>query len=412
MTNAARRATAKSQAIAAWLLACDSHELEEADLIAGLGRRLRAAGLQLDRLTLHLRTLHPEIIARTVAWAPDEPVEIYDREHGVERSVAFATSPVRRAMDRRQWLTARLDGAAPSEWTHLDVFRDRGLAELVVAPLVAGDGPASAVGFCTRRRAGFLASERRLLAEILPALRGACEILALRQAETTLLDTYVGAASGGRILAGHVRRGDVETLEAALLLCDLRGFTTLSDRLPTERVLALLNHYFDQVVPAIEAAGGEVLKFMGDAVLAYFAGGEAEQSCRAAFDAARAALARLAAAPAEIELHAGIALHYGEVGYGNIGSGDRLDFTVIGRDVNLTSRLQDLCSQSGWSLLMSERFARLLGDPGLLPLGAHLLPGFGAPVPVFGSEAIAYRNAIDSAGSAATMMSASSSAPR
>ena len=407
-----RRAVSASHAITGWLVGNDSHELAEADLVAGLGRRLCAAGVPLDRLTLHLRTLHPEIIARTVAWAPDEPVEIYDREHGVERSAAFAGSPIRRAMDRRHWVSARLDAPAPSEWTHLDVFRGRGLAELVVAPLVTGDGPASAVGFCTRRRAGFSEAERRLLADIVPALRGACEVRTLRQAESTLLDTYVGAASGGRILAGHVRRGDVETLEAALLLCDLRGFTALAERLPTERVLALLNHYFDQVVPAIEAAGGEVLKFMGDAVLAYFAGTDAAQSCRAAFDAARAALARLAAAPAEIELHAGIALHYGTLGYGNIGAGHRLDFTLIGRDVNLTSRLQDLCSESGWALLMSERFAGLLGDQGLLPLGAHRLPGIAAPVAVFGAEAAAYRNAIDSTGSAATTISASSSAPR
>ena len=374
--------------IVEWFSGNECHDLDDAGFVAWTGRRLRDAGLPVDRLTLHLRTLHPEFLGRTVAWSPGAPVEIADREHGVEQSAVFARSPIRQVMDTRQSLTVRAGDPRFPEWTMLDVFRGHDLVEFVIAPLLYGEGPASAAAFCTRRRDGFSEAERRALTGIVPALRGACEIRFLRHAEATLLDTYVGTATSRKILAGHIRRGDVETLDAALFLCDLRGFTALSERLASTEVIAVLNVYFDQVVPAITAGGGEILKFMGDAVLAYFhVDGSPSAGCRAAFAAAETALARLAAAPTRAGvLCAGIALHYGEVSYGNIGSGHRLDFTVIGRDVNLTSRLQGLCESTGRPIVMSERFAELLGRPGLLSLGRHAVKGIAAPVGVFAAS--------------------------
>jgi adenylate cyclase len=216
---------------------------------------------------------------------------------------------------------------------------------------------------------------------IVPALRNACELRTLRQIELTLLDTYTGSTTARRILAGRVRRGQVETLEAALMLCDLRGFTELSNRLPVQRVLELLDAYFDRVVPAITAAGGEVLKFMGDAVLAFFHRGEPAAACAAALEGALSALERLAQFRAsDAALSAGIALHYGEVSYGNIGSGRRLDFTVIGPDVNLVSRIEGVCSATGHPLLMSGRFAELLQLHACVSIDRHALRGFAEPV--------------------------------
>jgi len=168
--------------------------------------------------------------------------------------------------------------------------------------------------------------------------------------------------------------------------CDLRGFTELSNRLPGARVLELLNIYFDQVVPAVVDCGGEILKFMGDGFLAVFhhdAGPTG--SCDAAFRAARLAQKRLSiASVADAELRGGTALHFGEVNYGNIGSGARLDFTVIGPDVNLTSRIQALCSSTDQPLLMSARFAALLSLPGVSLIGRYNLKGFVEPVEIFG----------------------------
>jgi adenylate cyclase len=197
-----------------------------------------------------------------------------------------------------------------------------------------------------------------------------------------------GRILGGGFLSGHVERGDIETLEAALMFCDLRGFTDLSNRVSDQRILELLNTYFDQVVPAITEHSGEILKFIRDGVLAIFRNSAAPgESCRAAFDAARAAQQRLRAIIlVDAELRAGIALHYGNASYGNIGSRDRLDFTVIGPDVNLTSRIEGMCDALGHSLLMSERFAKLLSRPDIIDVGSHRLKGFPGPIQLFARD--------------------------
>jgi len=364
-----------------WLAGDECHEADDADLAAGLGRRLRAANLPVDRLTLHLRTLHPEVLGRTIAWAPNEAVVVRDREHGIEVSPGFAGSPLRRVMETREPVVVRLDGAADPAWIHTDLFEGRGLVEFVIVPLCNADGMVSAACFATKRPTGFAGPERETLDRVVPALRNACELRTLRKIELTLLDTYIGRATAQRVLAGRIRRGEIETLEAALMLCDLRGFTALSNRLPSHRVLQLLNGYFDGVVPAITRAGGEVIKFMGDAVLAFFHRDSAESACAAALQGALDALDNLRRyRPSDVALNAGIALHYGEVAYGNIGTDRRLDFTVIGPDVNLVSRIQSVCSATGRPLLMSARFAELLGPARTQPAGRHTLNGFSDPV--------------------------------
>lgn len=367
-----------------WLTGNECHELDDAGLVAGLGRRLRAAGLPVDLLTLHLRTLHPEIFGRSVAWAPGEPVEIRDREHGIEMSAVFMGSPLRHVMETREPLIVSFDAQDGPAWTQVDVFRGRNLVELMFVPLCNGDGPVSVAAFGTMRPGGFAPTERAALERIVPALRTACELRTLRQVELTVLDTYIGSTTAKRILAGRIRRGQTESLEAALMLCDLRGFTELSNRLPSGRVLELLDAYFDRVVPAIVAGGGEVLKFMGDAVLSFFHADDAAGACAAALRGALNALDALGhVAEADAELHAGIALHYGTVSYGNIGSARRLDFTVIGPDVNLVSRIQGVCSTTGRPLIMSREFAGLLDGRATASIGSHDLHGFAEPVPLY-----------------------------
>jgi adenylate cyclase len=326
--------------------------------------------------------LHPEIIWRTVAWAPDEPVEIHDREYGLAQSVAFLGSPLRQVMETRRKEVVRVQGQSPHWMT--DVLRGRNLAEFVIVPLCGNDGPVNFAVFATAGASGFCDADQTLLECIRPALRTACELRSLRQAELTLLDTYVGDAAAQRILAGSTRRGQIESLEAALLLCDLRDFTGISNRLPGDRVLELLNEYFDRVIPSIVDAGGEVLKFMGDAVLAYFCCGTPRASSIAALSAARNMLGKLARrAAAATELHAGVALHYGNLSYGNIGAATRLDFTVIGPDVNLVSRIQTACGTTGCPLLMSAGFAGLIDKAGCQSVGMHRLKGFENSVELF-----------------------------
>ncbi|WP_337269651.1 adenylate/guanylate cyclase domain-containing protein [Oryzifoliimicrobium ureilyticus] len=338
-----------------WLTGDECHALDEASLVSGLGRRLQALGLPVDRLSLHLTTLHPEFVGRTFAWAPGEPIEIHDREHASR--LAFANTPLLKAQGMREPLIVGPGESPHGPWQHIDIFAERKLVQLLIAPLCNADGPISTAVFATRRPGGFSVLEQDLIERIVPALRNACELRVLRQCELSLLDTYIGPMTASRILAGHIRRGDIESIKAALLLCDLRGFTELSNQLPGTTVIGLLNSYFEKAVPAITREGGEVLKFMGDAVLAFFPNIDAARACDAALVAAKTILAEIETFAYEgIRIKVGIALHYGEVRYGNVGSGSRMDFTLIGPDVNIVSRIQGICSESGKELLMSGSF--------------------------------------------------------
>ena len=205
-----------------------------------------------------------------------------------------------------------------------------------------------------------------------------------------LLMAYLGEDAGARVFHGQVRRGDVQTLRACIWFSDLRSFTALSDSVETPALLAILNDTFDVLVGAIEAEGGQVLKFIGDGLLAVFLDDDASNACRRGLRAARAAQERLLALREErrgrggYEPRVGVGLHFGDVTYGNIGAPARLDFTVIGRAVNLASRLEGLSSTLGRSVILSaEMAAHLLGE-GPEPLGVHAVKGLAAPVAVFG----------------------------
>lgn len=365
-----------------WLTGDECHALDEAGLVSGLGRRLQALGIPVDRLTLHLMTLHPEFIGRTIAWAPGEPIEIHDREHGSR--MAIANTPLQKVMETREPLIVGPGESPHGRWQHIDVFAGRGLVQLLMAPLCNADGPVSAAVFATKRPGGFSAGDRQMIERILPALRNTSELRVLRQAELSLLDTYIGPMTTSRILAGSIRRGEIESIQAALLLCDLRGFTELSNHLPGSTVLGLLNAYFDRIIPAITREGGEVLKFMGDAVLAFFPGHDAPHACSSALAAARSILDEVDCFRYDgIGVKVGIALHYGEVSYGNIGSGRRLDFTLIGPDVNAVSRIQSVCGETGEALLMSEPFRKEAGVAASVSIGPRQLKGFADAAELF-----------------------------
>ena len=209
----------------------------------------------------------------------------------------------------------------------------------------------------------------------------------LERTASVLLDTYVGNNAGPRILAGQIRRGDTTTINAAIWLSDMRGFTRLADRLPPQTLVDMLNRYFDCQVPAIAKHGGEVLKFIGDGLLAIFpiaTGAEnPREVCLSALAAAQEARAAIAADPIEGDVRFGLALHVGEVLYGNIGSGNRLDFTCIGPAVNLAARIEKLTSELGRTILASDEFAGHCSSH-LVPVGEFELRGFDVARAVFG----------------------------
>jgi adenylate cyclase len=224
---------------------------------------------------------------------------------------------------------------------------------------------------------------------VIAPLARVAEIYALRRTAANLLDAYVGHDAGERILAGQIRRGDTETIHAVIWLSDMRGFTALADSISPERLIEVLNRYFDCQVPAIIAHGGEVLKFMGDGLLAIFpTRGDVGSACGAALTAALDVEKRIAGSGRQGEsdigvvLRFGVALHLGEVLYGNVGGGNRLDFTCIGPGVNLAARIEALTSKTGHPILASSDFARHC-EAQLVPVGEFLLRGFSAAETIF-----------------------------
>jgi adenylate cyclase len=264
-----------------------------------------------------------------------------------------------------------------------DLRRD-GLTDYIVHSVPFADGSHKALSLATSRQGGFGDDELALFEAMIPAVAFNLEVQALRRTARTLLDTYVGQQSGGRVLEGQIQRGSGETIAAVIWLCDLRGFTSLSETLPQDALIDLLNSYFGPMCDAVAANGGEILKFIGDAMLAIFPiQREAKSACQAALLAARGAQAALVeenrrreqAGAARIDY--GIALHVGDVIYGNIGSDTRLDFTVIGPAVNLTARIESMCKQLERSLLLSSDFATTSGVA-VESLGTFALKGVGA----------------------------------
>jgi adenylate cyclase len=343
------------------------------------------------RVAVFVRTLHPHIMGRRFMWRPDAPVAVSSAPYEVEQSDEFRNSPVVRVYETGAPLRRRLaDPDCPMDFAILDEFIAEGVTDYLVSPLHFTNGEIHVATWTTRAPGGFTDRQVAGIEAIVAPLARIAEIFALRRIRAILLDTYVGPHAGARILAGQIRRGDTESIDAAIWLSDMRGFTALADRLAPQLLIGLLNRYFDAQVPAILERGGEVLKFMGDGLLAIFPVApddpDGAAACANALAAARDARARIAALGKTEDaygLRFGLALHLGELLYGNIGGESRLDFTCIGPAVNLAARLEKLAGELGRAILASGDFARRC--PGeLVPVGEFALRGFDAAQRVYG----------------------------
>jgi adenylate cyclase len=340
---------------------------------------LVAAGLPLDRVESFVRTLHPHVVGRSFRWSPGGPVEAREQSWAYLRSPDFLGTPVAEVF------------RTGAEWRGRRRTGEDGFTDFFAGPLHFLSGEVHAITFATRAPGGFTDEHLGAIRAVLRPLSRIAEIFALRRTAVNLLSTYVGRDAGERILAGHVQRGDAESLLAVLWWSDLRGFTLLSREHPPAEVLRTLNDLFDCQVPAIERHGGEVLKFIGDGLLAIFPlGGERSHraTCDAALAAAGEALAALAplnrerAADGRPLIRVGLALHLGEVAYGNIGGVHRLDFTCIGPAVNLAARLESLTAQLQRPVVLSAEVARVTSYR-VERLGTFDLKGVAEPTEVF-----------------------------
>jgi adenylate cyclase len=340
----------------AWLVDEAGASAGPDQFLAELGSRLLADGVPLAGGALTLAVPHPIIARRTWLWRAETGVVI--------EALGFAGSS--------------LPGQAGHGWL-------AGLGP--VQEDLVGQSPDSVLGWAGTRP--FSAAEAGRLRQVARFAAAPLAALAARAALAALLEAYLGRRSAARVQAGALRRGAGETIRAALLCADLRDFTALSEATEPAAMIAVLDAWFDRVAGAVHAFGGEVLKFMGDGVLAIFpVTGAPAEACEAALRAVVAARAGMAYLDATRRtqglppLPFGAALHIGEILWGNIGAVDRLDFTAIGPAVNLVSRLEGLCRPLRRSVLVSGAVAAETTMP-LVPLGTHALRGIAAPCSVF-----------------------------
>src|ERR1700760_2869276 len=346
--------------------------------------RLVQAGLPLWRVGVFVRTFHPNIFGRSFTWRPETEVVVIVADFDARQTPEFKRSPLAILYRTEQEVRYRLDDPASMAFPLFDDMRAEGITDYIAIPLRYVEGTVHASSWSTRQEGGFTDEQLNALRKLVPALARYIEIISLRRTATILLDTYVGNRAGERILGGQIRRGHTETMHAAVWLSDLRGFTALSDRLPAETVVDILNQYFDCQVAAIRNHGGEVLKYMGDGLLAVFPideyVGDGPQVCSRVLEAARESRASVlsmehAVGETNEKFRFGVALHVGRILYGNIGGGNRLDFTCIGPAVNLAARLEKIASKLHRIIVASEGFASICSG-GWSDLGEFPIAGF------------------------------------
>ncbi len=336
------------------------------DFLVELCERLVRAGAPLWRLRCGFRTLHPQFTAWGLTWMRGSDAAEQFIEHGLEKTNQYIGSPAQLVNESGKMLRRNLAQLGEADHLVLHELAAQGATDYLALPLRFSDGKFHTLMLATDGKAGFSGHDVAQFTVLARFLSPVLEVMSTRRMARALLDTYVGPRSGKKILNGAVRRGDSELIHAALWFSDLRDFTRLTETLETGELLATLNEYFEFVTEAVTARGGEVLRFIGDAMLIVFpvgAGRDSGEACAAALDSALDATAALARVNRErrkrgqVEINFGVGLHTGEVVYGNVGAPTRLDYTVMGPAVNLTARLEGLTKIAGESILFSRAFA-------------------------------------------------------
>lgn len=372
-----------------WLISTGNQCQDSAALLDKLAGMLLDFDVAPMRINIVQGALHPEVMIKLFIWRSEagfvdtsKTAQIFESsetqyQYGIVKEVAlgnstfqnpaFLASPLFQVIERGTELIHEPLPKDRSEYTYpiLKEYHQQGATDYLALPIQFTNGNRGCLSCVTRKTGGFQPQDVALIRTLMPVLSFVLEIHANHWLTCTLLRTYLGNEPGQRVLSGEIKRGDVNTYQAAIWFSDLRGFTSMSGQLNANDMICLLNEYFELVGQAVKEHKGEVLKFIGDAVLAIFpvnANCNSHQSCAHAFRAAKHATHRLENIRPDIQqrygvqIHHGVALHYGKVKYGNIGSLDRLDFTVIGQPVNLASRIEGLCSILERELLISAEF--------------------------------------------------------
>ncbi len=356
--------------------------------------RMLAAGLPLLRMTLHTSTLHPQYLGATFTWfRPTGQSVLKMVAHEIVDRIRPEDNPVLRVARGGETLRRRIEVAdAVLDFPILHDLKAQGATDYLALPVASAHLARNyMVTYATDRPGGFTESEIADLTRVSQRLPVLVDMHNQKAISRNVLNAYLGAKTGPKVLEGQIRRGTGEEINAVLWSSDLRGFTARSDRLPGNHMIALLNALFDAQAKPIHDHGGEILKFIGDGLLAIFpieTPGFAAEATRQALEGAVEALAAVrglgdeVAAMGEPPLHIVVALHVGTAIYGNIGAANRLDFTVIGPAVNLVSRVEAVAKTLDLPIVVSDEFARAYARP-LRSLGTHQLRGLAAPHELF-----------------------------
>ncbi len=388
--------------VADWLLKQGLRGVKRTDVLTGYCALLQDLGIPLLRMHVAQRTLHPEVGGFGFVWWREGSVteESYPLAMPQQQ---WLVSPLFHMLVKRQFSYRERLLEGPSRFTFLNELRDLGATDYFARtlpfedvdpsqPIDPMDPPQGAqVTWVTDEPDGFTDDHLSVLDQTLPSLGLVLKSAAHRQLAVDLLGCYLGRDAGGRVLSGEIQRGSLQTINAAICCFDLVGFTGLAERTHGQAVIEMLNAYFGLAVNVIEHSGGHVLKFMGDGLLAMFDVGDIRKDAEAALGTARQLSTGIAALNAARQAQGlpvtgfTLALHNGEILYGNIGGEQRLDFTVIGPAVNLTARLADMHKAVGRDILVTEAVCDALGSDrdDLVSVGRYMLRGVSAPMELF-----------------------------
>ena len=398
---AAAQGPASELPLAKWVMGGAWLAQSASELTEQLGRKLVEVGVPLLRVNVGIWTLHPQLVGTTCTWVRDrEGVDITHTPRGALLDQSYLKSPVRFVSEGLGGVRQRLDVDEPEfQFPIMDELRAAGGTDYVAMPLPFSDGQIHTLTLTSDRPAGFSVDDLGQVFEAIPMLSRLYEVHTLRQDTAVLLDTYLGSRTGQRVLNGLTQRGDGESIHAVIWFCDLRDSTAMAESMSREQFLEDLNLFFDCVAGAVLEYGGEILRFIGDAVLGIFSVPDASapgpgssrgvgQTCYNAIEAAREAERRVAEVnrgrreDGRPDIRYGIGPHIGDVTYGNIGTRERLEFTVIGAAANEAARIEGLCKTLDATVLISDEFAGNFPES-LVSMGRHRLRGVGAEREIF-----------------------------
>jgi len=373
-----------------WLLESGWQITDLSDFTKALAETFLKASVSVDRIRLAVRLLHPQVMGFSYTWdSQKEDVELFKSVHQVLETEMYKNSPFAALFDDGAGAIRRPihDPNCALDYPILHDLKEEGFTDYVALPLIFSDGRRSAITLSSKCPDGFTTQDLSLIYDSLSLLTRIVENHALKHTASVLLETYLGRETGRQVLSGKVKRGDGQMIRAILWFSDLRQSTTLAEQIPHDDFLELLNAYFDCTAGAVLDNGGEVLRYIGDAVLAIFPVGQTDK-CSQTFNAAQDAEKAVREAFERLEnlnlkhkkdgkpiVRCGVGLHVGEVMYGNIGTHERLEFSVIGSSANEAARLESMTKNLNVPLVVSEQFCQLHGGD-WHSLGKHGLKGF------------------------------------